>query len=129
MGKCEQSGVLIATVTRVIERERSVRESICRTNKPEIEDIVFRSLGILRYARKLNTQEAMEHISNLKLGAGLGLLPDDMQPLFNRLLTDVQSASLEQRVGEELTPAQRDETRAKLVRDTLKKELTDNNLY
>ncbi len=120
---------LIATVTRVIERERCVRESISRTNKPEIEDLVFRSLGILRYARKLNTQEAMEHISNLKLGAGLGLLPDDKQTLFNRMLTDVQSASLEQRVGEELTPAQRDETRAKVVRDTLKKELTDNNLY
>jgi protein arginine kinase len=118
---------LAATVARVMERERSVRESLLRTNRLEIEDLVFRSMGVLHYARKLNTQEAMEHLSNLKLGAGLGLLPETAQPLFNRLLTDVQSASLEQRAGEELTKTQRDEARAKAVRETLKKELHYND--
>lgn len=114
---------LSATVGRVMERERSVRESLLRTNRLEIEDIIFRSMGVLRFARKLTTQEAMEHVSNLKLGAGLGLLPENAQPLFTRLLTDVQSASLEQRAGEELTQTQRDEARARIVRETLKKEL------
>lgn len=118
---------LCATVSRVMERERSVRESLLRTNRLEIEDIIFRSMGVLHYARKLNTQDAMEHLSNLKLGAGLGLLPENAQPLVNRLLTDVQSASLEQRAGEELTQIQRDEARAKVVRETLKKELHYND--
>jgi protein arginine kinase len=117
---------LSATVARVMEREHSVRESLLRTNGLEIEDLVFRSLGVLHLARKLNTQEAMEHISNLKLGAGLGLLPQNAQQLFSRLLTDVQSAALEQREGEELTQTQRDEARAKVVRETLKKELHYN---
>ncbi len=118
---------LSATLARVMERERSVRESLLRTNGLEIEDLVFRSMGVLHFARKLNTQEAMEHISNLKLGAGLGLLPENTQPLFNRLLTDVQSAALEQRAGAELTQTQRDEARAKTVRETLKKELHYND--
>lgn len=117
---------LSATVQRVMERERSVRESLYRTNRLEIEDLVYRSGGILRYARKLDTREAMEHISNLKLGAGLGLLPQDAQAYLNRLLTDVQSASLEQRLGEELTQTQRDEARAKIVRETLRNQ-PDNN--
>ncbi len=111
-----------ATIQRVMDRERSVRESLYRTNRLEIEDLVYRSSGILRYARKLDTHEAMEHISNLKLGAGLGLLPVSAQAYLNRLLTDVQSASLEQRLGEELTQAQRDEARAKIVREALKNQ-------
>ncbi len=111
---------LIATITRVIDHERGVREALYRNNRLEVEDIVYRSCGILRYARKLSTKEAMENLSNLKLGCGMGILPEDAQVTLNKLLTDVQSASLEQRTGGELTEQQRDEARATVVREAIK---------
>ncbi len=113
------------TITlRIIERERSVRNSLYKTNKLEIEDIVYRSKGVLQYARKLDTKEAMEHISNLKLGAGLGLAFGlDTQNLLNRLLTDVQCASIRKRTGSDLSEIQCDEARANIIREALKDKL------
>ncbi len=110
---------LIATIARVIDHERSVRDALYRNNRLEVEDIVYRSCGVLRYARKLSTKEAMENISNLKLGCGVGILPEDAQMALNKLLTDVQSACLEQRTGGELTEIQRDEARATVVREAI----------
>jgi protein arginine kinase len=106
-------------VQRLIERERTLREQLYRNNKTQIEDLVYRSCGVLRYARRLNTGEAMEHISNLKLGSGLGVIKEDKQQLLNALLTDVQAASLEKRLGEELNEQQRDEARASIMRELL----------
>ncbi len=111
---------LIATITRVIDHERTVREALYRNSRLEVEDIVYRSCGMLRYARKLSTKEAMENISNLKLGCGIGILPEGAQKTLNKLLTDVQSACLEQRTGSEMTEQQRDEARASVVREAIK---------
>ncbi len=113
---------LKATVRRVIDRENEVRKALYESNRMEVEDIVFRSLGILKYARKLDTREAMEHISNLKLGVGLDMLPDLKDATLNRLLITIQSASLQQRAGQALGDAQRDAARAKLLREELKEE-------
>lgn len=111
---------LIATIARVIDHERTVREALYRNSRLEVEDIVYRSCGMLRYARKLSTKEAMENISNLKLGCGIGILPEEAQATLNKLLTDVQSACLEQRTGSEMTEQQRDEARASVVREAIK---------
>jgi len=110
---------LITTVNGVIEHERGVRDSLLQNNRLEVEDLVFRSLGVLRYARKLDTREAMEHLSNLKLGVGVGLIPNEAQSKLNRLLTDVQAASLEQRSGADMTEKQRDEARANVMREAI----------
>lgn len=112
-------GNLIATVNGVIEHERGVRDSLLHNNRLEVEDLVYRSLGVLRYARRLDTREAMEHLSNLKLGAGVGLLKKDAQQRLNKLLTDVQSASLEQRSGADMSEKQRDEARANVMREAM----------
>lgn len=111
---------LNAMVQRIVERELSIRDSLYKSSKLELEDIIYRSCGLLRYARKLDTGEAMSHISNLKLGSGLGMLKDDQQGILNKLLTDVQGASLEKRLGKELNNAQRDEARANIIREALK---------
>lgn len=117
---------LNAMVQRIVEREQVVRESLYRSNKVQLEDLVYRSCGLLRYARRLNTSEAMEHLSNLKLGSGLGLLEKAHGAVLNRLLTDVQAASLEKRLGEALGEQQRDEARAQLVRTAMKQmEIND----
>ncbi len=111
---------LNATVRQIMARERVVRQTLYSENRLDVEDIIYRSCGVLRYARKLNTNEAMEHISNLKLGSGLGVLREDKQAVLNKLLTEVQAASLEKRLGEDLTEKQRDEARAKFIREAMR---------
>jgi protein arginine kinase len=42
-------------------------------NKEEIVDSIFRSLGLLKFALKMSYKEALEHISNIRVGLALGL--------------------------------------------------------
>lgn len=113
-------GNLQATVRQILDREEEIRRSLYEGNRIAIEDIVFRSYGLLRYARKVTTEEAMEHIGNLKLGVGLALLPEALDSSLNRLLTETQPANLTKRAGRDLGPAERDEARAALLREALK---------
>ena len=58
---------LKTTVNRVLQREQQIRTALYAGNRLELEDIVFRSCGILTHAHKISTRESMEHISNIKL--------------------------------------------------------------
>lgn len=109
-------GNLQATVAQIMERERSLRVPLYQNNRVELEDRIFRSLGTLRYAHRLSTAEAMECLSDLKLGTSIGLLPEEAHRMLNRLLTDVQGAMIEQRAGEGLNAEQRDQVRAAYTR-------------
>lgn len=113
---------LQATIMRIIDQERRISAFLYKNNKLELEDIVFRSCGMLRYARKLTLSEAMEHISNLKLGSGVGIITEQKPGLFNRLLTDIQSAAIDKRAGLEFNDIQRDEARASMLREALGNE-------
>lgn len=113
---------LQTTIMRIVDQERRISALLYKNNKLELEDIVFRSCGLLRYARKLTLAEAMEHISNLKLGSGVGIISEQKPGLFNRLLTDIQSAAIEKRAGLEFNDLQRDEARASMLREALNNE-------
>lgn len=66
-------------------RERSANDSLA------LEDQINRSYGILRYARLMNDSEFMEHWSDLRLGAAMGLLPVSLQTA-DELLSIAQDA-------------------------------------
>ena len=85
---------------------------------PETQDSVFRAYGILKSARILNTKEFMELISRVRLGAVGGLLPVDAK-VANELMISMQPANLNARAGKNLDARERDELRAKLVRESL----------
>lgn len=112
---------LSATLAHVIEREKSLRGPLFKNNRVEVEDRIYRSLGALRYARSLQTGEGMEHLSNLKLGASLGLVDEGAQEVCNTLMTDIQGAAVEQRAGHALDERQRAEARADYMRTKIKK--------
>lgn len=114
---------LSATIEHIVERERAVRQSLRESNAAELEDLVFRSYGICAHARILNTNECMEHLSNLKLGASLGYLELDQQ-MLNHAMTDIQPASLMQKNGQALEQKERDILRAQTVRRMLCPEQT-----
>lgn len=66
-------------------RQRGDKESL------DLEDSVWRSYGALHYAREMGTGEFMQHWSNLRLGAAMGLLPVPLGTV-DELLTIAQDA-------------------------------------
>lgn len=102
--------------TQIIEKES---DCFSKLDKEAFEDGVFRSFGILKYAKKLTTDEMMKHISMLMLGERMGLitLPKTVVPM-NMFITS-QPAMIN-RIHGELAPNERDKIRAESIRNVLK---------
>ena len=59
-----------------------------------IEDKLWRAYGTLRYARSLSFDEAMNHLSGVRLAVGLKLIPGLSVYTLNKLLIFTQPAHL-----------------------------------
>ncbi len=101
---------------QIIGREAQERQNIDRT---ELEDLVFRALGTLKYARFLSSEEFMKLISLIKLGVSEGIIEKELvNPI--ELLVEAQPFMLMKRYS--VTNArERDEARASMVRKLLSK--------
>ncbi len=120
LGKTEQ--VLLQEmeseiVPKVIDYERHARRVLVEKRRATTIDRVYRSLGILKYARLIATDEAMEHLSLVRMGVVLGLLQGVDVRAVNMLFLMVQQAHLQQHSGRELTQHERRTARANLLRE------------
>ncbi|HHW45351.1 MAG TPA: protein arginine kinase [Clostridiales bacterium] len=106
---------LKVVVKQTMAEERNQREKI---SSPLLEDSIYRSLGILRYARILNSEEMMTLLSRLKLGISMGIIDDVDKTLPILLMVQGQPATLQLNNGS-MDTDQRDRLRAKLVREKL----------
>lgn len=61
-------------MVQVTDQERRSRERLLRKKRSEIEDIVYRSYGILKYGKMFGAGEALNHLSNVRLGFDEGFL-------------------------------------------------------
>lgn len=104
---------------QLIHYENSARAELQRGFGPNLQDRVWRCLGVLCHARLMESAEAMEHLSLIKLGTELELLPEIPGPVLNRLMIRIRPANLQKEAGRELDPMERDVARARLLRDTL----------
>ncbi|MCG3124763.1 MAG: Protein-arginine kinase [Phycisphaerales bacterium] len=106
-------------IPKVIEYERVARRTIVTKRLGAIEDQIYRALGILSNARLVSTEEAMQLLSHLRLGAVLGLLKNIDQAVVNHLMLLVQPAHLQKVLGREMDQDQRRSARADLLRSKL----------
>jgi protein arginine kinase len=110
----------LANVTKqLIEQERQARRSVIETSRLRLEDRIYRSYGILSQARIIESKEATQRISDVRLGIDLGLIKGISSTILNELIILTQPGFLQQYAGEILSPDQRDERRAKLIRERL----------
>jgi protein arginine kinase len=115
---------LRALVPVIVNFETKVRETLFKDQKAGLTDRIMKALGILRSARHLTTEAALAHLSSLRLGHALGLLPKASITLFGELGVQAQMGHLQAMIPEsnpeELLPAsERDSLRAKLMRGRL----------
>lgn len=111
---------LTAVTRQIIDNEKMARNKLMQTNRMQIEDSVWRSLGILRNARILSSSECLNLISNVRLGAEVGILDGIDTKLLNELMINTQPATLVMREGREMDSELRDIKRAEYVRERLK---------
>lgn len=109
---------LQGVAVQIIAQERTARESLMR-QQPQLEDRVFRSLGLLQNARLLSHDEFMALISDVRLGVAAGLVQDVTLDTVSALINEVQPATLTAAAGKNLDAASRDFLRAQKVREAL----------
>ncbi|HEY4551732.1 MAG TPA: protein arginine kinase [Bacillaceae bacterium] len=124
LGKSEEDivGDLTSVVEQIIAQERSAREALVKTSNIQLEDRVFRSYGVLANSRIIETKEAAECLSDVRLGIDTGYIKHLSRNILNELMILTQPGFLQQYAGGPLRPAERDIRRALLIRERLKLE-------
>ncbi len=124
LGKSENDIVedLSGVVMQLIQQERSAREMLLNQSRLQLEDRVHRSYGILAHSRLIESKEATRRLSDVRLGIDLGLIKGISATILNELMILTQPGFLQQYAGDVLTPEQRDERRATLIRERLNLE-------
>lgn len=62
------------TVDYIAEAEKNAQTKIIGEEKDRVHDLIFRSLGILKNARMIREDEALDYLSNVRIGAEHGLI-------------------------------------------------------
>lgn len=112
--------VMDNAINNLISYEDSERDNFASLSRLKLEDMVYRSLGILRYARTISYVEAMEHLANLRLGIVLAVIRDISLDLVNDLMVNVQWSHLQNNMGQVIiSNSQCDRMRGEYISDCL----------
>lgn len=118
LGISERSAIenLMNLTNQIISKEN---EALKRYDNESLTDLVCRSFGILKYSRKMSTEEMMKHVTVLMLGerAGVISLPNDLKLMS--IFIGMQPAMI-RRVKGDLSPNERDIFRAEFLRKAFK---------
>jgi protein arginine kinase len=106
-------------ISQITEQERILREELLKQNPARFEDRIFRSLGILRNARIISTDESLKLLSDVRMGVAMGLVKGIEPDKPDKLMQMIQPAYLQKLSGKELRPDERDQERAELIRTQL----------
>lgn len=125
MSEKEILSSLQAMAGKVTEHERQLRQKHMEKRYRELEDIIYKSCGILKYARRLSLGQAMEYLSNVRMGFNEGILPvpNGMRPNIFALMVRIQPAGLGlyayQKLDYSPKPEELDYFRASCIREAL----------
>lgn len=119
LGKSEQDIIQgLQNVTKnVIDKENWLRDKMLQQHRADIENNIYRAYGILSYGKKIAAKEAMDLLSELRLGYTTGVLelPRPNKSIY-RIMMDIQPGHLQRMAGRELSEQERDVARAECLR-------------
>ncbi len=124
LGKSEHELLdhLAKMVRQVMAYEEQARDVLRRDAPMVLEDKVWRAYGLLRYARSLSFEEAMNLLSGVRLGVGMSIIPGVGMYALNKLLIFGQPAHLARLEGVDADDPDLPARRAHFVRRTLEEE-------
>ena len=100
---------------QLITQEMRARESLL--NSIEAEDKINRALGVLKTARLMDHNEAMKLLSLVRLGVSEKKLETLSTDSIDKLIVEIQPASIMTRYGDDMSPRDRDIKRAQILRE------------
>ena len=104
---------------KIVEQERVARKFLAKNSKT-LEDTIYRSLGILLYAKRMSLEEANSLISEVKLGVDLGILQELTDCKIKKMLLYAKTANLQKLLGKNLTKDELEIERAKFLQKIIK---------
>lgn len=120
----EKEGEIIArlekVILQIISHERNARQKLCEDKPEKLMDHIGRAYATLRFAHIIESKEALNHLSMLRLGIDLELLANDWATQVDSLLMEIQPAHLQIRAKGKLSAGERDRLRAEILRRQLK---------
>ncbi len=121
LGQSEQEIIenITGVTKQIIEQERATRRSLQNAMATDLHDRVGRACGLLSNARKMTSQEAMQLLSDLRLGLCLQLVNGLDHGTIHEMLVITHPAWLTQMAGRELDPNERDIKRATALRERM----------
>lgn len=131
LGESEETIIrrLERVIGQVASHEQNAREKLMEDDPKMVADKIGRAYGTLRYAHLIESKEALNHLSLLRLGGDLGFFPADTVNLCDILLMDIQQAHLQLHAGTKLAPEHRDVIRAEIMRTRLQSLQTPDRDY
>ncbi|MEW6308133.1 MAG: protein arginine kinase [Bacillota bacterium] len=120
LGQSEEEIIanLEAVARQIIDQERQTRSALARDMGDQLADRVWRAMGAVSNARIVTSQEAMQLLSDVRLGASMGILSGVDQRVLNELMVTTRPGFLQQLAGKELSPGERDLRRAEILRES-----------
>lgn len=127
LGESEEEiiGNLSSVVSQLMDHERKARKALMEENREALEDRVCRSFGILAYARRMDSKETLQRLSDVRLGIDMGIIKGVSAGILKELMVMTQPAFLQKYYRQELSAAERDVRRATLIRERLRMDDTE----
>lgn len=126
LGKTEEDIVdnLITCTNKIIERETQIKDKILNTRKQYLQDKVYRAYGVLSHCHKITVSEAMNYLSDIRLGFLLGILdlPRPKKPIY-QLMIEIQPGHIHHLVEASMNEQDTNIMRAEFLRLTFFKYL------
>lgn len=121
LGQSEEEIIdnLYSVAKQIIEHEKAARIKLMEDSQPRILDRVKRSFGILSHAAIMDSKEAAQRLSDVRLGIDLGLIENVPATIMNELMVMTQPGFLQQYAGSKLSAEERDVRRAEMIRERL----------
>lgn len=106
---------------QIMAQERALRKQFVKQQKNSMLDMVYRSYGLLKYARKVSLQDGMLLLSQLRLGFSEGLIQPacENECAVYQLMIGIQPANLQLISESELSGEELDMQRSRFIRDNL----------
>lgn len=118
LGQTERE--IIDTVSKaaiqLTNQEMQVRKLSLQRRRGEREDEVYKSYGVLKYARRLTSRDAMIFLSQIMAGLADGLIHTEEDFSAYRLMLGIQPANLQKISDRPLSKEELDGARAEFIR-------------
>jgi protein arginine kinase len=118
LGETEEDIIkhLTGVLNTIIEQELNARERLIESEPTKLFDKIGRAYGILQHGFLLNSGEAMNLLSLIRLGIDLGIFPDTHRAVVDRLFIECQPGHIQHNAKGTVEAGQRDVLRGQLLR-------------